>query len=93
MFRAALRFARPIGLVLASLSLVACVGAAGAMSPSGSPSSTPKPVDPDTPIFRVSWDGGFVTPEMLIGRLPIIVVYADGRVITQGPQLAIYPGP
>jgi hypothetical protein len=92
-FRAALRFARPVGLVLASLSLVACVGAAGAVSPSGSPSPTPKPVDSDTPIFRVSWDGGFVTPEMLIGRLPIIVVYADGRVITQGPQLAIYPGP
>jgi hypothetical protein len=45
------------------------------------------------PIFRVSWDGGFVTPETLLGRLPLIVVYPDGRVLTQGPQVAIYPGP
>jgi hypothetical protein len=30
---------------------------------------------------------------MLLGRLPIVVVYADGRVITQRPVPAIYPGP
>jgi hypothetical protein len=30
---------------------------------------------------------------MLLGRLPIVVIYADGRVITQGPVAAIYPGP
>jgi hypothetical protein len=30
---------------------------------------------------------------MLLGRLPIVVVHADGRVITQGPVPAIYPGP
>jgi hypothetical protein len=92
-FRAALRIARPVALLVASVSLVACVASAGAVSPSGSPTPTPKPVDADTPIFRVSWDGGFVTPDMLLGRLPMIVVYADGRVVTQGPQILIYPGP
>jgi hypothetical protein len=30
---------------------------------------------------------------MLLGRVPIVVVYADGRVITQGPQIEIFPGP
>jgi hypothetical protein len=89
-FRFALRLARPAALLMAALVAAACVGTAGA-APSGSPSD--KPVDPDRVVFRVSWDGGFVTPEMLLGRLPIVVVYADGRVITQGPQLAIYPGP
>lgn len=93
MFRAVMRLARPAALFLASLSLVACVGSAGAVSPSGPPSGSPDPVDLNTPVFRVGWDGGFVMPEALLGRLPIVVVYADGRVITQGPVPAIYPGP
>jgi hypothetical protein len=89
-FRFALRLARPAALLMAALIATACVGTAGA-APSGSPSD--KPQDPDRVVFRVSWDGGFVTPEMLLGRLPIVVVHADGRVITQGPQILIYPGP
>lgn len=93
MFRAAMRLARPAAFLLVSLSLVACVASAGAVNPSQPPSSSPDPVDPKTPVFRVTWEGGFVTPEMLLGRLPIVVVYADGRVITQGPVPAIYPGP
>jgi hypothetical protein len=67
----------------------ACVGGAGAAGPTPSP----KPENPDKVIFRVSWEGGFVTPEMLLGRLPVIAVYADGRVITLGPVPAIFPGP
>jgi hypothetical protein len=88
-FRSALRFARPGALLLASLSLVACVSSAGATAPTPSPD----PVDKDKPVFRLSWDGGFVSPEMLLGRMPIITIYADGRVITNGPVPAIYPGP
>jgi hypothetical protein len=76
---------------MVALVAIACVGSAGAAAPSGTPAD--KPTDPNQVIFRVRWDGGFVTPEMMLGRLPIIVVYADGRVITQGPQIAIYPGP
>jgi hypothetical protein len=90
-FRIALRLARPAALLVVALVATACVGSAGAAGPSGSPSG--KPLDPDQVIFRVGWDGGFVTAESLLGRLPIIVVYADGRVISQGPQIAIYPGP
>lgn len=93
MFRAAIRIARPAAFLLASLSLVACVASAGAVNPTPPPSSSPDPVDTNTPVFRVRWEGGFVTPEMLLGRLPIVVVYADARVITQGPVPAIYPGP
>ena len=89
MFRAALRLARPAALLAIAAIAVACVGSAGAAG------STPPPrsVDPDRVILRVSWDGGFVTPDMLLGRLPVVVVYADGRVITGGPVPAIYPGP
>ena len=93
MFRAALRLARPAAFLFVSLSLAACVGSVGAVNPTPSPSAKPDPVEPGPPVFRVTWEGGFVTPEMLLGRLPIVVVYADGRVITQGPVPAIYPGP
>jgi hypothetical protein len=88
-----MRLARPAALFLASLSLVACVSSAGAVNPSQPPSGSPDPVDPNQPVFRVGWEGGFVMPEALLGRLPIVVVYADGRVITQGPVPAMYPGP
>jgi hypothetical protein len=29
----------------------------------------------------------------LLGQIPFVSVFADGRVLTEGPQLAIYPGP
>jgi hypothetical protein len=90
-FRAALRLARPAALFAVAVMAAACVGGAGAAGPTPSPS--PKPEDPDKVIFRVSWEGGFVTPEMLLGRLPVLAVYADGRVITLGPVPAIFPGP
>lgn len=50
---------------------------------------------PDQPgvALRVDQIGGFLDPADRLGRLPIIAVYASGEVITQGPQVAIYPGP
>lgn len=86
MFRAASNLARLSALLAVAIVATACVGTVGA-APSG------KAVNSDQVVFRVSWDGGFVTPEMLLGRLPLVVVYADGRVVTQGPQILIYPGP
>ncbi|WP_324274041.1 hypothetical protein [Blastococcus brunescens] len=44
-------------------------------------------------MLRVEHTGGFVTPSMLAARLPLVSAYADGRVITEGPVPAIYPGP
>ncbi|NHC43745.1 hypothetical protein [Motilibacter aurantiacus] len=44
-------------------------------------------------VLRVDHTGGFVTPQTLATRLPLVSVYADGRVITAGPQTAVYPGP
>jgi hypothetical protein len=89
-FRFATRLARPSILLVLALVATACSVAAGG-SPSASPSA--RALDPDQVVFRVSWEGGFVMPEAILGRLPIVAVYGDGRVITQGPQPAIYPGP
>jgi hypothetical protein len=47
----------------------------------------------DRAVLQVKQVGGYTSPEMLATRLPVISVYADGRVISQGPQILIYPGP
>ena len=94
MFRAVLRLARPAVLLMtAAVVATACVGAAGATNPSSDPTIGPTQVDRDEVVIRVDWDGGFVPPSVQLGRLPLVLVTADGRVISQGPQLAIYPGP
>jgi hypothetical protein len=68
------------------------VGAPGA-SGSPDPSASTAPAPADQLVLRVEQTGGFVGPNARVGRLPQVSVYADGRVITQGPQVAIYPGP
>ncbi|MGN6524206.1 MAG: hypothetical protein ACTHMZ_13555, partial [Actinomycetes bacterium] len=47
----------------------------------------------DTLVLRVSSSGGMLAPGALIGQVPRLSVYADGRAITEGPVPAIYPGP
>jgi hypothetical protein len=83
-----LTLARPAALLLTAAVMTACVGTAGAAGPS----ATPAP-DPDRVVFRVDWDGGFVPPGVHLGRLPQVVVYADGRVVMPGPQVEIFPAP
>jgi hypothetical protein len=48
---------------------------------------------PDEVVLRIEHLGGFVPVQTLAGRLPIVTVYGDGRVITEGPTILIYPGP
>lgn len=88
-------------LVAGGLLLAACSGAGTSPSPSGSetPSGSPDPAgvalpaNPDAVVILVRWEGGFVPPAARLLQLPMIAVYADGRVITQGAVPAIYPGP
>jgi hypothetical protein len=47
----------------------------------------------DALVLRVDYTGGFVTPTMLATRLPVVSVYADGSVISEGPQILSYPPP
>ncbi|MCZ2838786.1 hypothetical protein [Modestobacter sp. VKM Ac-2985] len=90
-----------VGLALATLLLTACAerGGTGA-APPGPSSETPTesetvslPEGEDALVLQVADVGGFTTPEMLAARLPVLSVYADGRVITQGPVPDIYPAP
>ncbi|MCY1139671.1 hypothetical protein OWR29_16850 [Actinoplanes sp. Pm04-4] len=81
--------------------LAACAqpGTTSAGSPASRESASSYPQggdetqDGDKLVARVESVGGFVPPDRTVGTLPAISVYADGRVITQGPTPAIYPGP
>lgn len=53
----------------------------------------PESTGADDLVFRVGFGGGLVPIETIFTNLPMLSVYGDGRVITQGPVPAIYPGP
>ncbi|MDT0277745.1 hypothetical protein [Blastococcus goldschmidtiae] len=87
---------RGVAVLLALLTLAACADPPSTGSRPSSPAPSPRvelPAGPDALVLRVQHVGGFTTPDMLAARLPVVSVYADGRVITDGPVPAIYPGP
>lgn len=48
---------------------------------------------PDELVVRVEAVGGYVPISSQAGTLPTVSVYGDGRVITDGPMIEIYPQP
>jgi hypothetical protein len=57
------------------------------------PGSYEHPTGADDVVLRIGYEGGFVPREVAFQSLPALLVTGDGRVITQGPQIAIFPGP
>ena len=51
------------------------------------------PTGADDVVLQISSMGGFVPVDYDFAALPWLLVTGDGRVIQQGPQIAIYPGP
>jgi len=84
-----------LGATAAALLLFvsACAGQEGTSEPGPVGSGSPGPLDADAVAIRVDRTGGFVPASAIPGRLPVVSVYGDGRVITEGPVPAIYPGP
>jgi hypothetical protein len=77
----------------ASLVVVALATACGVRStdaPGGSFPSYSR--DSDRLVFRVATAGGFVAPQQTLQQMPSFSLYGDGRAITQGAQIEIYPG-
>jgi hypothetical protein len=85
--------ARATALLGAALLAAGCAGQAG--SGTAAPRTTPEATLPDDGglVLQVAYTDGFVPPRLTYARLPLVSVYADGRVITEGPTTAIYPGP
>ena len=90
-------------LAATAVAVGACSAAAATIPPNASPigrSGSPDQSAPPSPapagaglILRATFEGGFVSPSAIRTRLPIVSVYADGRILSQGLSPAIYPGP
>lgn len=83
---------RGIGAAAAmSLFLLAAACAQG--TGSDVPGSDIPSYGDDEVALQVEYTDGFVTPELLVTRLPLLTVYGDGRVVTEGPQILVFPAP
>jgi len=51
------------------------------------------PADADAPLLQLDLSGGFVPIGYDFAVVPQLTIYPDGRAITHGPQILIYPGP
>lgn len=90
-------------LMFVLLLLVACTGTIGA-SPTPGSSATPAPSataspspssapNSNTAVIRIEQTGGMMPPWETMRWYPTVGLYGDGRLITQGPQVELYPGP
>lgn len=71
--------------------------------PSPTPSSEPSPTagtgmiahptGANDLVLRIDRTGGLLPPFRGLVELPLFAMYGDGSVVTQGPQIAIYPPP
>jgi len=68
----------------ATLLVAACQGGTDAIS---------HPTGANELVLRIETGGGFVPPSFIVGRIPELSIFGDGRVIVLGPQIAIFPGP
>lgn len=77
---------RAVLVVLVALTAAACGG-----GPSGFARDYPQ--GSDEVVLRVELVGGFVPPEYHLASFPWFSLYGEGRIITEGPQIEIYPQP
>jgi len=94
--------AKRIGITIAALAVLAAgcgrlndgsgdVGGSGGSGATGS--AIPHPTGADELVLRVEYQGGFVPYEFTLSSMPVWSLYGDGTLITQGPQIEIYPQP
>jgi hypothetical protein len=88
-----MRAARPVVAAALLLGLAACAERGGTAAPGAPATPSSQAAATEGLVLRVEYTGGFVAPSMLAARLPVLSVYGDGRVISEGPIPAIYPGP
>jgi hypothetical protein len=83
---------RPALAAAVLLGLAACGEHSAATSPPP-PTASAQPAATAGLVLRVEDTGGLVSPSVTTGRLPLVSVYADGRVISGGPMIETYPAP
>jgi len=80
-------------LVVPFLALSFTAIACGTDATGDSAGTTTIPPDPDTVVLTVGFEGGFAPIDAIYDPLPSYVLFADGRLVYEGPTAAIFPGP
>lgn len=81
---------RALAVWLVALSLLAA--GCGRLTRAGT-GDIDHPTGPADLVLRMDVGGGFVAPAYELRRIPTWSLFGDGRVVTEGPQIQIYPGP
>jgi hypothetical protein len=68
-------------------------GGSGGSGASGAPGALSHPTGADELVLRVEYQGGFVPYGFTLSSVPTWSLFGDGTLITQGPQVEIYPQP
>ncbi|MEV4703118.1 hypothetical protein [Actinoplanes sp. NPDC049316] len=76
-----------------ALAVPVLLGSCATTDDAGAPEPVRTPTPTPTLALRIERTGGLIGPAVEPGRLPALSAYADGRVITPGPQIAVYPPP
>jgi len=71
-------------LAAATVALAACGTGGGPLEP---------PDEPDAPLVRIHFEGGFVPVETSLGMGPSYQLLSDGRLVFPGVAIMLYPGP
>lgn len=90
------RGARAAGLssiLLITMLITGCAQTRASGPGAAGPGPTTSSAGDHDLVLRVAYADGFVTQEWLATRLPIVSIYGDGKVITNGPVAEIYPAP
>lgn len=82
---------RPRHALLAGLPVAALIASCNLVSPPAY-ASVPHPAGSEV-VVRIAWTGGFVPYEFIFTSVPRLTLLGDGRVLVEGPQIDIYPGP
>jgi len=82
---------RPRRALLAGIPVAVLIASCNLVNPP-SYASIPHPAGSEV-VVRIEWTGGFVPYQYVFTSLPRFTLLGDGRVLVEGPQIEIYPGP
>jgi len=64
-----------------------------AVPTTAAPPGIEHPTGADEAVIEIIFEGGFVPADFAFRNLPLLLVSGNGSHFTQGPQIAIFPGP
>jgi len=80
-------------LLVPLLALTLLAVGCGRLTDTGDGGGIEHPIGPNELVLRMDIGGGFVPVEYALAQFPQWSLFGDGRLITEGPQIEIYPGP